>query len=54
MYVCLGAFAWLYIWNIGILYAKAFSGFSMDLSSSIQPEDVGLIKLGGDFWHKQA
>jgi len=54
MYVCLCAFAWLYIWNIGILYAKVFLGFSMDLSSSIQPEDVGFINSGGDCWHKQA
>jgi len=36
------------------LYAKAFSGFSMDLSSSIQLEDVGFINSGGDCWHKQA
>jgi len=54
MYVCLCAFAWLYIWNIYILYAKAFSGFSMDLSSSIQLEGVGFINSGGDCWHKQA
>jgi len=53
MYVCLCAFAWLYIWNIGILYAKAFSGFSMNLSSSIQLEDVGFINSGGDCLHKQ-
>jgi len=44
----------MHIWNIGILYAKAFSGFSMDLSSSIQLEDVGFINSGGDSWHKQA
>jgi len=30
----------MYVSYIGILYAKAFSGFSMDLSSSIQLEDV--------------
>jgi len=54
MYVWLCAFAWLYIWFIGILYAKAFSGFSMDLSSSIQLESVGFINSGGDCWHKEA
>jgi len=54
MYVCLCAFAWLYVWNIGILYAKAFLGFFMDLSSSIQFEDVGFINTRGDCWHKQA
>jgi len=54
MYVCLCAFAWLYIWNICILYAKAFSGFPMDISSSIQLEGVGFINSGGDCWHKQA
>jgi len=51
MFVCLCVFAWLYVCNIGILYAKAFSGFSMDLSLSIQVEDVGFINLGGDCWH---
>jgi len=40
MYVCLCAYALMYVSYIGILYAKAFSGFSMDLSSSIQLEDV--------------
>jgi len=39
---------------IGILFAKAFSGFSMDFSSSIQLEDVGFIKSRGDCWHKKA
>jgi len=33
---------------IGILYAKSFSGFSMDLSSSIQLDDGCFIKLGRD------
>jgi len=54
MYVCLCAFAWLCVWNIGILYAKAFLGFSMDLAhqfnsrmlaSSIQGDIVGISKL---------
>jgi len=54
MYVCLCAFAWVYIWNICILFAKAFSGFSMDLSLSIQLEGVGFINSRGDCWHKQA
>jgi len=40
--------------DIGILCAKAFSSFSMDLSSSIQLEGVGFIKSGGDCWYKQA
>jgi len=53
MYVCLCAFAWMYVWYIGILYAKAFLGFSMDLSSSIQLENVGFINWGGNCWHKQ-
>jgi len=54
MCVCLCAFAWLYVYNIGFLYAKAFSGFSMDLAhqfklrmlaSTIQGEIVGTSKL---------
>ena len=54
MYVCWYAFAWLYVWHIGILHAKAFSGFFMDhahqfnsrmLASSIQREIVGTSKL---------
>jgi len=36
----------MYVLYIGILYAKAFSGFSIDLSSSIQIEDVGFINSG--------
>jgi len=54
MYVCLCAFAWMYVWYIGILYAKDFSGFYMDLSSSIQLEDVCFINSRGECWHKQA
>jgi len=36
------------------LYEKAFSSFSMDLSSLIQLEGVGFINSGGDCRHKQA
>jgi len=35
----------MYVWYIGILYAKAFSGFFMDLNSLIQGEIVGTTKL---------
>jgi len=51
MFVCFCFDVYLYI---GIMCAKAFSGFSMDLSSSIQLEGVGFIKSGGYCWHKQA
>jgi len=51
MLVCFCLDVCLYI---GILYAKAFSGFFMDLSSSIQLEGVGFIISGGDCWHKKA
>jgi len=49
MYACLCAFSWMYVWYIGILYTKVFSGSSMDLSSSIQLEDVGFINSRGDW-----
>jgi len=39
---------------VGILCKKASSGFSMDLSSSIQLKDVGFINSRGECWHKQA
>jgi len=54
MYECLCVFCLDVCLYICILYAKAFSGFSMDLSSSIQLEDVSFIKSRGDCWHKQA
>jgi len=44
----------LFCVSVNILYAKAFSGFSMDFSSSLQVEDIGFINSGGDCWHKQA
>jgi len=46
MFVCFCLYFYLYI---GILYAKAFLGFSMDLNSSIQLEDADFIKLGEIF-----
>ena len=39
-------FGWMYVWYIGILYAKVFSGFSVDLSLSVQLEDVEFINSG--------
>jgi len=48
-YVCMLVCFYLDVYLcIGILYAKGFSGFSMDLNSSIQLEDFGFIKSGGD------
>jgi len=53
LYVCMVVCFCLDVYLcIGILYVKAFSSFSMDLRSSIQLEDVGFIKLGGDCRHK--
>jgi len=43
--VCFCLYVYLYI---GILYEKAFLGFSMDLSSWIQLKDVVFIKSVGD------
>jgi len=59
MYVCLCAFALLYVWNIGILYAKLFQVSlwilahqfnSRILASSIQREIVGTHKLESKNW----
>jgi len=54
MYVCLCAFAWMCACIFGILYAKAFLGFTMDLKTSIELEDVGFINSGGECCHEQA
>jgi len=54
-YVCmLVCFCFVVCLEYWYLVCKAFSGFSMDLSSSIQLEDIGFINSAGDCWHTQA
>jgi len=52
MYDCVLLLGCVYLY-VGILCAKTFSGFSIDLSSSIKLEDVGFINSRGECWHKQ-
>jgi len=52
MYAWLCAFCLFVYLCIGIVCAKIVLAFSMDLSSSIQLEDVGFTKSRGDCQHK--